>query len=94
MKDIVPQAVADDLEIVVTGNDMFGAPFSERTRLLNLAREEFSFPLYRPVSENSHLEVNFHPQTSDSPFWVRGVIVDVRTRLDGMQTVGVRVTEL
>jgi len=85
--------VGDNSEIVVAGKDMFGATFSEKTKLISLSREEFSFSLYRPVSENDPLQVNFHPGTTGNCFWVRGRIVKVKNRLDGMQTVGVKVLE-
>jgi hypothetical protein len=87
------KTIVDDSEIVVIGKDMFGAPFSEKTKLLNLSKEEFSFSLFRPVAENSPLQVNFHPDAAEACFWVRGEIVQVKNRLDGMQTVGVRVLE-
>ena len=86
------KTIVDDSEIVVIGKDMFGASFSEKTKLLNLSKEEFSFSLYRPVSENSPLQVNFRPD-AEACFWVRGKIVQVKNRLDGMQTVGVKVLE-
>ena len=87
------KTIVDDSEIVVIGKDMFGASFSEKTKLLNLSKEEFSFSLYRPVSENSPLQVNFRPDAGEACFWVRGKIVQVKNRLDGMQTVGVKVLE-
>ena len=89
----LPDAVFDDSEIVVMGKDMFGAPFSEKTKLLELSKEGFSFSLYRPVCEDSLLEVNFHAQASQPCIWVRGRIVKVKNRLDGMQTVGLRLLQ-
>ena len=44
-------AVSDNSEIIVSGKDMFGAPFSERAHLLFLDKSEFSFSLFRPVAE-------------------------------------------
>ena len=88
-----PLRVFDDSEIIVTGKDMFGAPFSEKTKLLELSKEGFSFSLYRPVSEDSLLEVNFHAQGSQPCFWVKGKIANVKNRLDGMQTVGLRLLQ-
>ncbi|PYV45482.1 MAG: hypothetical protein DMG06_02250 [Acidobacteria bacterium] len=92
-KTIGRKMIEDDSEIVVTGKDMFGAPFSEKTKLLNLSKEQFSFSLFRPVAENSPLQVNFHPDAQEACFWVRGTIIQVKNRLDGMQTVGVAVLE-
>jgi len=88
-----PFPVLDDSEIIVRGKDMFGAPFSEKTKLLELSKEGFSFSLFRPVSEDSLLEVNFHAQDSQPCFWVRGKIAKVKNRLDGMQTVGLRLLQ-
>ena len=85
--------VGDSSDIIVAGKDMFGATFSEKTKLISLSREEFSFSLYRPVSENDPLQVNFHPEAGEDCFWVEGKIVEVKNRLDGMQTVGVKVLQ-
>jgi hypothetical protein len=94
MREIsLPLRVFDDSEIIVTGKDMFGAAFSEKTKLLELSKEGFSFSLYRPVSEDSLLEVNFHAQASQPCFWVKGKIANVKNRLDGMQTVGLRLLQ-
>ena len=84
-------AIPDDSEIVVTGKDMFGANFVEKTHLLNLASEEFSFSLFRPVSENQPVRVSFQADRPPSTDWIEGLIVNVKNRLDGMQTVEVRV---
>ncbi|HEX2521036.1 MAG TPA: hypothetical protein VHP35_02860 [Terriglobia bacterium] len=82
-------AVSDNSEIIVTGKDMFGAPFSEPAHLLFLDRSEFSFSLFRPVAEHQALQVSFAPQTSNH--CVEGLVTRVKNRLDGMQTVEVRV---
>ena len=82
-------AVSDNSEIIVSGKDMFGAPFSERAYLLFLDRSEFSFSLFRPVSELQPLRVNFEPQRSDH--CIEGLVTSVKNRLDGMQTVEVKV---
>jgi hypothetical protein len=92
-EEITRQVVGDSSEIIVAGQDMFGATFSEKTKLISLSKEEFSFSLYRPVSENAPLQVNFHPDAAEHCFWVKGKIVKVKIRLDGMQTVGVKVLE-
>jgi len=90
-EDTIEPVIGDDSEIVVAGKDMFGAVFSEKAKLISLSRDEFSFSLFRPVSENGALQVNFHPNTSENAFWVKGKIVRVKIRLDGMQTVGVKI---
>lgn len=83
-------ATLDNSEIIVSGKDMFGAAFSERAHLLNLSPDEFSFSLFRPVSENQPIRVNFQP-ANHAGRWIEGLIVNVKNRLDGMQTVEVRV---
>jgi len=82
-------AVSDNSEIIVSGKDMFGAPFSERAHLLFLDKGEFSFSLFRPVAERQSLRVTFEPQRSDH--CIEGFVTSVRNRFDGMQTVEVRV---
>ena len=81
-------AVSDNSEIIVSGKDMFGAPFSERAYLLFLDQSEFSFSLFRPVAEHQALQVSFAPQSNHS---VEGLVTRVKNRLDGMQTVEVKV---
>ena len=81
------EAVTDYSEILVSGKDMFGAAFSERTQLLKLWEDKFSFALFRPVSEKMILRVNFHPDDRLREFWVEGLVQDVKSRLDGKQTV-------
>jgi hypothetical protein len=81
-------AVSDNSEIIVSGKDMFGAPFSERAHLLFLDKCEFSFSLFRPVAEHQPLRVSFEPQ---SDHCVEGFVTSVKSRLDGMQTVEVKV---
>ena len=82
-------AVSDNSEIIVSGKDMFGAPFSERAHLLFLDQSEFSFSLFRPVGEQQPLRVCFEPQRSNHS--VDGLVTRVKNRLDGMQTVEVKV---
>ena len=82
-------AVSDNSEIIVSGKDMFGAPFSERAHLLFLDQAEFSFSLFRPVAEQQPLRVSFEPQRSNHS--VEGLVTRVKNRLDGMQTVEVKV---
>jgi hypothetical protein len=92
MKEYITESVVEDnSDIVVTGKDMFGAAFSEKAKLISLSREEISLSLFRPVSENAALRVNFHPDASAGSFWVKGKIIKVKIRLDGMQTVGVKI---
>ena len=86
------EAIPANFEIVVTGEDMFGASFREKTNLINLAEDEFSFSLFRPVSEKHSLRVNFHPDRPHQSYWVNGIVFNVKNRLDGMQTVEVRVS--
>jgi hypothetical protein len=81
-------AVSNNSEIIVKGKDMFGAPFSERAHLLFLDKSEFSFSLFRPVVEQQPLQVSFEPQ---SDHCIEGLVVRVKIRLDGMQTVEVKV---
>jgi hypothetical protein len=81
----------EGFELVVKGEDMFGAPFLETTRLLNLSREGLCFLLLRPISAGSHLE--FACQSSDvlSRIWAAGHVVWVSERFDGYQLVGLNV---
>jgi len=83
-------AVSNNSEIIVSGKDMFGAPFSERAHLLFLDKCEFSFSLFRPVAEHQPLRVSFEPQ---SDHCVEGLVTSVKNRLDGMQTVEVTVLD-
>ncbi|MCI0625726.1 MAG: hypothetical protein L0387_29475 [Acidobacteria bacterium] len=84
-------AVSDNSEIVVSGKDMFGAPFSEKAHLLYLDQSEFSFSLFRPVAEHQPLRVDFQPEENPSNQCIEGLVVSVKSRLDGMQTVEVKV---
>jgi len=80
-------------EVVVTGVDMFGAPFQENTRIVNLSQEGLCFLLLRPISTGVQLE--FACQTSDvlSRIWTDGHVVWVSERFDGYQLVGVSAKE-
>ena len=71
-EEMTTHAIPDDSEIVVTGKDMFGANFVEKTHLLNLASEEFSFSLFRPVSENQPVRVSFQADRPPSNDWIEG----------------------
>jgi len=84
-------AVSDNSEILVAGKDMFGAPFREKAYLLFLSQSEFSFSLFRPVTERQPIRVNFRPQDQQSSHWIEGLVSRVKNRLDGMQTVEVKV---
>jgi hypothetical protein len=83
--------MTDHSEVIVTGKDMFGVPFSERAELLELAQDEFSFAMFRPVSENLILRVNFHPDNRLPEYWIEGLVSAVKSRLDGKQTVELKV---
>jgi hypothetical protein len=80
-----------DYEIAVSGKDMFGAEFIEKTQLLELSENGFSFLLYRPMEDGVPVRVDFHPDAAEAACWVKGVITKVDSRLDGRQTVDVRV---
>jgi PilZ domain-containing protein len=84
----------EGFELVVKGEDMFGAPFLETTRLLNLSREGLCFLLLRPISAGGHLE--FACQSSDvlSRIWAAGRVVWVSERFDGYQLVGLSAKEM
>jgi hypothetical protein len=86
---VTANAVSDNSEIVVSGKDMFGAPFVERAHLLFLDKSEFSFSLFRPVAEQQPLSVSFEPDRTN--YSVEGLVTSVKNRLDGMQTVEVKV---
>ena len=89
---MLKDSISDNSEISVSGKDMFGAGFSERTQLLTIHPQELSLSLFRPVSEKTSLRVVFH-EDSHRGLWVDGIIKDVRIRLDGMQTVTLQVIE-
>ena len=78
----------EGFELAVKGVDMFGAPFQEKTTLLNLSREGLCFLLLRPISAGGNLE--FACQSSDalSRTWASGRVVWVSERFDGYQLVG------
>jgi hypothetical protein len=83
----------EGFELVVKGEDMFGAPFLETTRLLNLSKEGLCFLLLRPISAGGNLE--FACQSSDvlSKIWAAGRVIWVSERFDGYQLVGLSVRE-
>jgi hypothetical protein len=74
--------VTDHPEILVSGEDLFSAAFGERTQQLNPWEDNFAFALFLPVSENPILRVNFHPDDGFCEFWVKGLVQDVKSRLD------------
>jgi hypothetical protein len=86
-----PKAIMDNSELLVTGKDMFGVPFHERAELIKLSQSELSFAIFRPVSEDMPLRINFHPDQGQNEFWVEGIVSKVKFRLDGKQTVELRV---
>lgn len=83
----------EGFEVVVKGVDMFGAPFFENTRLVNLSRDGLCFLLLRPISAGGYLE--FACQSSDvlSQIWAAGRVVWVSERFDGYQLVGLSAKE-
>jgi hypothetical protein len=85
--------VHQGFEVVVKGVDMFGAPFQENTRIVNLSREGLCFLLLRPISAGGQLE--FACQSSDvlSRIWATGHVVWVSERFDGYQLVGLSAKE-
>lgn len=78
----------EGFEMTVRGLDMFGAPFQENTRVLNLSREGVCCLLLRPIAAGGDLE--FACQSSDilSKMWTTGRVVWVSERFDGYQLVG------
>ena len=89
MMSQIPESlsVSDDSEIMVTGQDAFGAAFTERTRLVSLAPKAFTFTLFRPLDVDVSLRVNFRPDDEDRAFWVSGKVISLDARLDGQQRV-------
>ena len=85
--------LSEGFEMAVKGVDMFGAPFLEKTRVLNLSREGLCCLLLRPVAAGGNLE--FACQSSDvlSEFWAIGRVVWVSERFDGYQLVGLSAKE-
>lgn len=86
-----PKAIIDHSEVLVAGKDMFGVPFHERAELIKLSKDELSFSIFRPIAENLHLRINFHPNPGQTEFWVEGIVSRVKFRFDGKQTVEMRV---
>jgi hypothetical protein len=86
-----PETNNDHSEVLVAGKDMFGVPFHERAELIKLSQDELSFSIFRPISEDLPLRINFHPDQRQNEFWVEGTVSKVKFRLDGKQTVEMRV---
>jgi hypothetical protein len=86
-----PKTNHDQSEVLVAGKDMFGVPFHERAELIKLSQGELSFSIFRPISEDLPLRINFHPDQGQNEFWVEGIVSKVKFRLDGKQTVEMRV---
>jgi PilZ domain len=78
----------EGFEMAVKGVDMFGAPFLEKTRVLNLSREGLCCLLLRPVAAGGNLEFACQSSYALSEFWVVGRVVWVSERFDGYQLVG------
>jgi hypothetical protein len=87
-----PRAL-EGFELAIKGVDMFGAPFSEKARVLNMSREGLCCLLLRPVVAGGNLE--FACKSSDvlSEFWAVGRVVWVSERFDGYQVVGLSAKE-
>ena len=79
------------VDITVRGTDMFGASFKESAQLIAVADSELSLSMWRPVAENAEVEIQFY---DDERCWMRGVITKVRTRLDGIQTVNLKIHDV
>lgn len=79
----------EGFEMVVKGVDMFGAPFVENTRVLNLSREGLCCLLLRPISAGGNLELACQSSDELSKDWTAGRVVWVSERFDGYQLVGV-----
>ena len=73
---------------------MFGAEFSERTRLVELSEGGFSLILYRPLTRGIRLTVNLHPDVPESAHCVKVITTKVDTHFDSTQTVHVRAVEI
>lgn len=76
------------VDITVRGRDMFGASFRESAQLIAVADSELSLSMWRPIAEKAEIEIQFY---DDERCWMRGVIMKVRVRLDGIQIVNVQV---
>ena len=74
--------------VTVRGTDMFGVSFRESAQLIAVADSELSLSMWRPIAENAEIEIQFY---DDERCWMRGIIMKVRIRLDGIQTVNVHV---
>jgi hypothetical protein len=75
------------VDINVRGTDMYGASFRESAQVIAVAESEICVSMYRPVAEDSPVEVQFY---DNERFWMRGQIMKVRNHLDGTQTVKVK----
>ena len=67
---------------------MFGASFSETAHLIAVADNELSLSMWRPLAENVEVEVQFYEHEK---CWLRGQVMKIKSRLDGNQTVNVKV---
>jgi hypothetical protein len=83
----------EGFEMAIKGADMFGAPFLENTRVLNLSREGLCFLLLRPISTGEILEFTCHSSDALSKLWTSGRVVWVSERFDGYQLVGLSTQE-
>ena len=80
--------------VLVAGKDMFGAQFTEQTKLMELSGQGLVFSLYRPLVEDLTLRVNLRAEQGEASFWVKGIVTKVKNRLDGMQTVEMKTLEV
>jgi hypothetical protein len=82
-------AVSDNSEIIVSGKDMFGALFSEKSPSpVSRQVRVFLSRCSGQSLEEQPLQVSFEPQSNHC---VEGLVTSVKNRLDGMQTVEVKV---
>ncbi len=76
-----------NVDIKVRGKDVYGDPFRMNAQVITVADSEICLSIWRPMAENSPVEIKFHDNDS---FWMCGQIMKVRRRLDGTQTVKVK----
>ena len=82
--------LATGVDLVVSGHDLFGAEFSEKTQVIAHTDGGFSFVLFTSLLEGQRVVLEFQPELTRT-VWVTLVVADVRNCLDGRQTVEVRV---
>ena len=78
----------EGFQMMVKGADMFGAPFLEATRALNVSQGGLCFLLLRPISASGSLEFCCQSDDELAKVWTPGSVIWVSERFDGYQTVG------